>query len=80
MVQAKGAARMSCALVTGAIVGVAYHAPGELRRVYYMHHRHWRDAPMTFAEQAFVAVFTGVGVGMAGGSAIIVGAALLARI
>ncbi len=47
---------------------------------YYLQHRHWRDAPLTFAEQAFVAVFTGVGVGMAGGAAIMVGAALLARI
>jgi hypothetical protein len=67
-------------LITGAFAGVVYHAPGELRRVYYMHHRHWRDAPLTYAEQAFLAVFTGVGVGMAGGAAIIVGAALLARI
>jgi hypothetical protein len=67
-------------LITGAIVGVVYHAPGELRRAYYLQHRHWRDAPLTFAEQAFVAVFTGVGVGMAGGAAIMVGAALLARI
>ena len=67
-------------LITGAIVGVVYHAPAELRRVYYLHHRHWRDAPLTFAEQATVAVFTGVGVGMAVGATIIVGAALLARI
>ena len=67
-------------LITGALVGVVYHAPGELRRAYYRQHRHWRDAPLTFAEQAFVAVFTGVGAGMAGGAAIMVGAALLARI
>jgi len=67
-------------LVTGAIAGVASHAPGELRRAYYLQHRHWRDAPLTFAEQAFVAVFTGIGVGMAGGAAVMVGAALLARI
>ena len=67
-------------LITGALVGVVYHAPAELRRVYYAHHRHWRDAPLTFAEQVFVAVFTGVGAGMAGGAAILVGAALLLRL
>ena len=67
-------------LITGALAGVVLHAPAELRRVYYLHHRHWRDAPLTFAEQAFVAVFTGVGAGMAGGAAIMVGAALLVRV
>jgi hypothetical protein len=67
-------------LVTGALVGVAYHGPGELRRAYHVQHRHWRDAPLTFAEQAFVAMFTGVGAGMSGGAAIMVGAALLARL
>ena len=67
-------------LLTGALVGVVTHAPAELRRVYYAHHRHWRDAPLTFAEQAIVAVFTGIGAGMAGGAAVVVGAALLLRL
>jgi hypothetical protein len=67
-------------LITGAVVGVVYHAPAELRRVYYRRHRHWRDAPASFAEEATVAVLTGVGVGMAIGAAIIVGAALLTRV
>ena len=67
-------------LVTGALVGVVYHAPAELRRVYYAHHRRWRDAPLAFAEQVVVAVFTGVGAGMAGGAAVVVGAALVLRL
>ena len=67
-------------LVTGALVGVVRHAPAELPREFYVHHRRWRDAPLRWAEQAFVAVFTGVGAGMAGGATIMVGAALLARI
>ena len=65
-------------LVTGALAGVVYHAPAELRRVYYTRHRRWRDAPLAFAELAVVAVFTGAG--MAGGAAIVVGAALLQRL
>ena len=67
-------------LVTGALVGVVYHAPAELRRVYYSHHRRWRDAPLTFAEMVAVAVFTGIGAGMAGGATIVVAAALLLRL
>ena len=67
-------------LITGALVGVAWYAPAELQREYYLHHRRWRDDPLTFAEQAFVAVFTGLGAGMAGGATIMVGAALLTRI
>ena len=67
-------------LITGAIAGVVLHAPAELRRVYYRRHRRWRDAPGVFAEEATVAVLTGVGVGMALGAAVMVGAALLARV
>jgi hypothetical protein len=67
-------------LITGALAGVVYHAPGELRRVYSRRHRRWRDAPAVFAEEATVAVLTGVGVGTAIGASVTVGAALLARI
>jgi len=67
-------------IVASSVVGVVCAVTTQLRREYYASHRTWREAPIALLKTCADAALTGLGLGLAGATVILLVAAVVARI